>query len=178
LALRAVFWVGVAAWLVLAAYLLRSVTRLFSRVMPAPEKLLMPLGRLTAAGVLAVVLLGGGRLAWLRLNSVPATLQGDARITLMRHFPIGRAPGTVETLAPVRLGPYGGDLVLNCVDGKRASIGFTRTGQAPVFGDPFPVNYLAAQNLVLHLSPENPPALQVRVNERLVLNLSGNAPAR
>lgn len=177
-ALRAVFWVGVAAWLMLAAYLLLPATNLFRRALPAYGQWLMPLGRLTATGVLTVVLLGGGRLAWLNLHSSPTTLQGDARITFTRHFPIGRAPGTVETLVPVTLGPYGGDLVLNCVDGKRASIGFRRRDGAPVFGDPFPVNYLAKQNLELRLSADNPAALQVRVNERLVLNLPGSATTR
>lgn len=171
LLLRPVFWLGLASWLGLSLYLFAASTRRSWTFLPAPTVLLRRLGQVTLVGGLTTGLFAGGSLVWGRWVSNPAIIQGHERISLARAFPLSRPPGTQEQVTSFSLGAYQGDLLVDCVDGKRARIGFAPAGQAATFGEPFPVNYQATQQIELLQPAGHPDALQVRVNERLVLAL-------
>jgi len=176
--LRAIFWVSAGAWMTLAMFAFIPQVRRAQLGRAGPEHVMAGIGRMTAAGTLVLTALLGGMLVWSNTVPVSNLHQSEGRMTFVRQFPIGQARGTVVPVASLKQGPYRGTLWLDCVDGKQASVGFMRNGQTAQFGEPFPVNYLAAHRLEIIESPTDRSTLQVRVDERLVLNLPMENPGR
>jgi len=136
--------------------------------LPPVEVILDRLGKLSLVVALSSGVMIGAMLTWNKVRSEPDKFQHDGVLALISHFPVGNPRGTIESIITLNHPPVDGTLYVNCVDGKQARIGYAAKGEPPIFGDAFPVNYLAAQHITIQLGQEITPSFQVRVNERLV----------
>lgn len=169
--LRAAFWLGAAGW---GALTLFTLIRRFNRWSPFaedPEYPLLCLGRMLP--VLAIFGLGTWLTASVQQSDEPSPVESGKSLlhALVFELPYGRPPGAVEPLAPVSIGTAKLEFAITYVDGKQARIGCTLPGNRTFISDPFPINYLLRQHLVVRQAPAPMQAWEVRLNHRLVLTL-------
>lgn len=165
--LRATFWLSLASGLVTALVVLTGRTadagRLLDRILP----------RIGQVGLLAAAL---GLVVFSSVQGLGALLATEPRqgtVHTAFTLPIG-LDGKSETLAVLRHAAGEESLFFNYVNGKTLQVGLRRADGSEVLGDPFPVNYLARQTLLVPTTASDPASnapnrMLVRMNERIVL---------
>lgn len=165
--LTALFWIGTGTLLVVLLFWRAPVHWLSVLKFTAPGMIMLRLGQITLVALLSTGLAWGGFSFW---HVFSEGFDTDGRLSVHRQFPFGKIGVATDPLLQINHALLRGRFVLDCLDGKRARIGFISDQNAePIFGEPFPVNYLAKQHLQLQWEQEPSTALQLRVNHRKVL---------